>query len=185
MNLVTITNDFATRKFLHYPPDEGFARWKISGTLAKGSFARREKGKTSAENCIAWREIVRFPPDDDFARWEKGRTPAKSCFAQWKIVRYPPDEGFAWWEKGGTLAENCLAWREIVRYPSDDDLAWQKKARPRQRAVSNSGNRGMDLSSADSLRSKRALDRPMKPVQKGDFSDAGRSAPLPVRKARQ
>ena len=68
MNFVTVTNDFATRKFLHYLPDEGFARRKISGTLAKGSFAR----------------------------WKKGKTPAKSCFAQWKIVRYPPDDGFAW-----------------------------------------------------------------------------------------
>ena len=67
MNPVIVTNDFATRKFLHYPPDEGFARWKISGTLAKGSFAR----------------------------WKKGKTPAKSCFAQWKIVRYPPDDDFA------------------------------------------------------------------------------------------
>ena len=53
MNLVTVTNDFATRKFLHYPPDEGFA-W-------------RKKGKTPAENCFAWREIVRYPPDDGSA----------------------------------------------------------------------------------------------------------------------
>ena len=67
MNLITVTNDFATRKFLHYPPDEGFAQ--------------RKKGKTQAESCFAWRKIVRYPPDDDFA-WRKiSGTPAKSCFA--------------------------------------------------------------------------------------------------------
>ena len=82
MNLVTVTNDFATRKFLHYPPDEGFAQ--------------RKKGKTPAKNCLAWRKIVRYPPDDDFAWWKKGKTPAENCFAQRKIVRYPPDDGFAW-----------------------------------------------------------------------------------------
>ena len=67
MNLVTVTNDFATRKFLHYPPDEGFAR--------------RKKGKTPAKNCLAWRKIVRYPPDDDFARQKKGKTPAENCLA--------------------------------------------------------------------------------------------------------
>ena len=39
MNLVTITNDFATRKFLHYPPDEGFARRKKRGKPNKEQFA--------------------------------------------------------------------------------------------------------------------------------------------------
>ena len=39
MNLVTVTNNFATRKFLHYPPDDDFARQK--------------KGGIPAENCLA------------------------------------------------------------------------------------------------------------------------------------
>ena len=67
MNFVTVTNDFATRKFLHYPPDEGFA-W-------------RKKGKTPAENCLARWKIVRYTLDDDFARLEKGGTPAENCLA--------------------------------------------------------------------------------------------------------
>ena len=53
MNLVTVTNDFATRKFLHYPPDEGFARQKKRGKPNKEQFARRK--------------IVRNPPDEGFA----------------------------------------------------------------------------------------------------------------------
>ena len=67
MNSVTVTNDFATRKFLHYPPDDDFA-W-------------REKDKTPAKSCFAWREIVRYTPDDDFARREKGGTFMESSFA--------------------------------------------------------------------------------------------------------
>ena len=81
MDLVTVTNDFATRKFLHYPPDEGFAQ--------------RKKGKTPAKNCLAWRKIVRYPPDDDFAWRREGKTPAENCLAWRKIVRYPSDEGLA------------------------------------------------------------------------------------------
>ena len=81
MNLVIVTNDFATRKFLHYPPDEGFA-W-------------RKKGKTLAESCLAWRKIVRYPPDDDFAWRKKGKTLSENYFTWREIVRYPPDEGFA------------------------------------------------------------------------------------------
>ena len=81
MNFVTVTNEFAIRKFLHYPPDDDFARWKISGTFM--------------ENCFAWREIVRYPSDEGFA-WRKiSGTFMESCLARWKIAHYTSNDDFA------------------------------------------------------------------------------------------
>ena len=85
MNLVTVTNDFATRKFLHYPPDEGFAQQK-------------KRGKPNKEQ-FAWREIVHYTSDDGFAWWKKGKTPAKSCFAWRKKCRKPNREALRMAEK--------------------------------------------------------------------------------------